>query len=497
MIRFLILLHRYLGIALAVVFVIWFASGFAIIYTGGMPALSQADRLNHLPDLNLEQLVITPFQAQQIAGVDSIPKLTSIMNRTAYQFPGRRSQVVFAEDGVLLNNSMISSRQIVSEFTDAADNLIERIGTVEEVDQWTLTLRAELPLEKFSVNDGQGTEVYVSQRKGQVVLFTTSRDRLLAWLGAIPHWLYFVDLRKNAALWNDVVVWLASLGSILALIGVLLTFTQLRKTQPFSIVRAIPYKGIMRWHYLTGLCFGLVTLTWVFSGLLSMDPYSWNRSGGLLVDRSLLNGGDIGLSEFSNLTEESNLQLLASTLQDRKIKEIEFRRLQGDYFFEITVLDSSSSWGFSNQLISLENFQLHLNQFSSQYIVEQFADSFPAHNIVATDNINDYDNYYYSRESSRTASAPLPVLRLKFDDPMSTWFYVALNSNEIVSQSNRLRRIERWLYNGLHSLDFRIWYQIRPLWDIVVLFLLSGGLLLVSIGVYIGVRRLYLSIRSH
>jgi hypothetical protein len=38
---------------------------------------------------------------------------------------------------------------------------------------------------------------------------------------------------------------------------------------------SLPYRGQKRWHLILGLIFGLVTWTWVFSGLLSMEPFDW------------------------------------------------------------------------------------------------------------------------------------------------------------------------------------------------------------------------------
>jgi len=241
-----IVLHRYLGIALALLFVLWFASGFAIIYTGGMPSLSEKERLESLPALAIQDVSISPAQAQNISSQNSLPRLTTIMGRPAYRFRGAAGSTVFADDGSVLTSAMISSRQIVFDFLATEQFELKRIGRLDEVDQWTIGLRSELPLEKFRVEDGLGTEVYVSPKWGRVVLSTNSRDRFLAWIGAIPHWLYFVDLRYNSALWNDVVVWLSTLGTILAALGIILIFTQLRKTRPFSLLKAIPYKGIMR-----------------------------------------------------------------------------------------------------------------------------------------------------------------------------------------------------------------------------------------------------------
>src|SRR6185295_17046280 len=36
-----------------------------------------------------------------------------------------------------------------------------------------------------------------------------------------------------------------------------------------------PYAGWMKWHHYAGLLFGVVTLTWTYSGLLSMGPFNW------------------------------------------------------------------------------------------------------------------------------------------------------------------------------------------------------------------------------
>jgi len=41
----------------------------------------------------------------------------------------------------------------------------------------------------------------------------------------------------------------------------------------------------------------------------------------------------------------------------------------------------------------------------------------------------------------------------------------------------RLSRLERWLCSGLHSLDFPFLYYSRPAWDVVVVALSLGGLL--------------------
>jgi hypothetical protein len=83
-----------------------------------------------------------------------------------------------------------------------------------------------------------------------------------------------------------------------------------------------------------------------------------------------------------------------------------------------------------------------------------------------------YDAYYYDR----ARALPLPVLRVRYDDPQQTWLYLDAGRGSIVRREERLSRVNRWLYHGLHSLDFPILYNRRPLWDIVVIALSLGGL---------------------
>ena len=55
---------------------------------------------------------------------------------------------------------------------------------------------------------------------------------------------------------------------------------------------------------------------------------------------------------------------------------------------------------------------------------------------------------------------------------------------------NRWRRVERWVYHGLHSLDLPYLYNSRPSWDIVMIVLCLGGLTSSGIGFGLGLRRM-------
>ena len=113
-------------------------------------------------------------------------------------------------------------------------------------------------------------------------------------------------------------------------------------------------------------------------------------------------------------------------------------------------------------------------------------DAVPNAPVLERTLLRDYDSYYYSRGRV----TPLPVLRVKFGDPMQTWVYVDPAMSQVVAEVHRLNRLERWLYSGLHNFDFQFLYAHRPLWDIVMLVLCLGGLASSGIGAYLGINRM-------
>jgi hypothetical protein len=78
---------------------------------------------------------------------------------------------------------------------------------------------------------------------------------------------------------------------------------------------------------------------------------------------------------------------------------------------------------------------------------------------------------------------------------MQTWVYVDPTMSQVLAAVHRLNRVERWFYNGLHSLDFAFWYR-SWLWDVGVILLCLGGLLTSGIGTVIGFGRLWRGVRS-
>jgi hypothetical protein len=137
------------------------------------------------------------------------------------------------------------------------------------------------------------------------------------------------------------------------------------------------------------------------------------------------------------------------------------------------------------RVVRANPFEIRREPFSPESIANRLNAALPDINIAETQLLTEYDYYYYSRDSQ----SPLPVIRVKLDDPNKTWLYVDAEIGQLAGQVNSGNRVERWLYNGLHSLDFPFLYYRRPLWDITVIFLSFGGAAVSGIGLVMGVRR--------
>lgn len=509
--KYLILTHRYLGIALGVIFVSWFASGIAMLYGRGMPRLTPDMRLERIAPIDASAVKLSASDALERAELDSSDRVTllTVMGRPAYRFGGGdEATTVFADDGeLLLDIDAAQAQKIAAAFVRLPEDRLHHAGRLTEPDQWSLTIR-QGPMHKFTVDDEAGTQLYVSERNAEVTVLTTRSSRALAWVGVIPHFMYFAPLRLNQPLWRAIVLWTSGLGIALALLGIVLGIVQLRITRPFSVKRIgswLPYSGWMRWHYVSGLVFGVFTLTFVFSGWISMEPFGWatkaGRFGGGLREAFTSNAGD--LAAYPALTADA-LQTIAD---GKPVKEVEYVRIQDEPFFLVRRNPDAGAGtdirghepyyairarDAAQTVVNARTLQLHDRDFSADSLVARVKQAVPDTAVVNSELLTTYDSYYYSREGL----APLPVLRVKLDDPDRTWLYIDPRMSQLVGRIHRLDRVERWLWNGLHSLDFGFWYYKRPLWDIVMIFLSLGGLTTSATGLFLGLRRVVRGLRS-
>ena len=101
----LVFLHRWMGVAFCLLFLMWFVSGMVLMYWD-FPAVSRTDRLAHLSALDASRIQLSPVDAYARLGTRIEPRrvwLSMFDARPAYRFLlGDTQRVVFADDGQVL-----------------------------------------------------------------------------------------------------------------------------------------------------------------------------------------------------------------------------------------------------------------------------------------------------------------------------------------------------------------------------------------------------------
>ena len=468
--RVLIYTHRWLGIAGGLLFIAWFGSGLVMMYER-LPRLSPEERLARLPALDLSNLAASPVDAAQSIGFrpDRL-RVGMLGQRPVYRFArGGEWSAAFADDGRLLKGltaeqAMMLARQFSPEFADSA-----RYDThLADADQWTLAVRALTPVHRITLGDSDDTYLYVSDRSGEVVMKTTSWGRIWGYLGSVLHWLYFTPFRRHSALWINSVIALSIAGCLLSLSGLIWGIWRLSLTTRYRVKgepARSPYAGLMRWHHYAGLIFGLTTFTWMLSGCLSLDPWSWHPGATPTREQTeAVAGGPLRLE----LLTPERIRLAADAIASSADSPAAHPRAgPGAFLSPVQALEHLA-------VSAVEPERGTFTRFADNDVLAAARAAMPDSAVEDAEWIEEYDDYYYSRDRA----LPLPVLRLRFDDPQRTWLYVDPYRGLILRKEERLTRLNRWLYHGLHNLDFRFLYYRRPLWDIVVIVLLIGGIVL-------------------
>ena len=467
--RALIFVHRWLGIALCLLFLLWFPSGIGMMYFP-MPSVTPASRFERLPTLQASTVMVSPGEAAEKLGVDAEDlTLSSFDGRPAYRVGGGRGgggPVLYADTGEEQGEVPTELVQRLASTWTGQPVSSASVEEITEVDQWTLQTRlADLsPVFKYSWPNGE--QVYVSQSSGEVVQYTTTASRIGAYLGPIPHWFYFTPLRKHGLEWSRVVIWSSGIGTIGAIIGVVIgvwMYSPSRKYRYAGAPTSIPYRGQKRWHTVFGLIFGVATVTYAFSGMLSMDPFpSFNdrvqqrRGGGEPNVRSALHG-DLDPNGFEAKHPKQALEQLG----DLQVKEIELMAFNGEAIYLARLADGDT------RVIPMRGDPR--TGFDQKDIIRMV--SAAADGRMTTRVLNQYDRYYLDR----TRRLPLPVILAESTTGQQTRYYIDPKTARIVQTYDSSNWINRWLYNGLHSLNFPWLYNYRPLWDIVVITLMLGG----------------------
>ncbi|KTR83748.1 hypothetical protein NS277_07195 [Novosphingobium barchaimii] len=467
-------LHRWTGIALCVLFAVWFVSGVVMMYVP-FPSFRAEERVAGAAPIDWRQVKIGPAAALAAVGSKHFPdefRLEMAGGEPVYRISSKDTrQSVSARSGKAFGPfDAAHAGRVAASFGRAGVSSVDLVDR----DQWVVT-RAYARLAPFwrvRLDDGRATDIYVSRSTGEIVQNTDRPERLWNWLGAVPHWIYFTALRTHQEPWRQTVLWASGIGLVGAALGIWIGILRVRVRRRYKSGSISPYRGWMKWHHLAGLVGGAFLVTWVFSGWLSMSPFGGFGTG----DAEAIKARYIGKQE-PRFTDPDLVKLAQAA--DNAV-ELRFVYIAGR-----PLIMAVSNSGQITSLAGSTALPTRPDLRTMQAIAVK---AVPAGRMTASEILTSYDRYWYSTGNPRTDQRPLPVLRLKFDDPEQSWLYIDPKTGQLVGQSSKGRRTYRWLFSALHSFDFPALLAVRPLRDALMIILSIAGLIVSVSGIIVGWR---------
>ena len=467
-----------MGVVLGLLMLLWCLSGFVLMYSP-YPSTTLGDR-----DYRVEGLAPISLPAET-----ALPEIPSgaALSSARIEMLGAKPVISLAwSDGRGLFD--LSNAERIDAIDEAQALTIARayveqhgikgepsIKRLSERDEFTVAgyFNSGRPYYEVRLNDPARTMLYISSRTGDVRQRTTASLRFWSWLGAIPHWLYFTELRKDTRLWADVIIWTSLAGCFLTILGLFVGLRQFRRRHSTGRLSS-PYRGAKFWHHMLGLIFGVLVLTWTFSGFASMQPWGWLESGpevGEAVDR--LTGKPVTWSEARPAIEA---QLATLRNEQGEAVQLSFSAFDGQPWFVSRMADGSRI------RLDADAKPAPFDEATRQHAGALLAGDHTAQVELMTSE----DDYYYKG----AAASDFPIVRVTVKEADDTRFYLDPVSGAVRFVADPGARGFRWLHLGLHRFDFFGWLRVRPVWDIVVWLLMLGVTAVCAIGVWMGLRKL-------
>ncbi|HIE3895710.1 TPA: PepSY domain-containing protein, partial [Stenotrophomonas maltophilia] len=365
-------------------------------------------------------------------------------------------------------------------------------ATRVDEDRWTHSraLDAHRPLYRVEVGGAQPGDVYVSSHTGEVVQDAPHVQQRWNYAGAWLHWLYFLRMQSVDPVWTWVVIVLSALCTVAAISGIVVGVWRWRFRGHYRTGAKTPYvEPWMRWHHLIGLVAAAFIFTWIFSGLMSMNPLGVFSSTREAIDSGRYRGGTVAVD--GALGEPA---ALLAAVDDARFKpvEIQWRRIDGELF--AVLLDGQGE----TRIVSGSDGHLQVARLLPAAWLQQKV------RALSDAPVQGYwvqlaaDAYFYPRAPEAMNGAAVrrfPVAVADFGDAEATRVYLDLATGDPLLTMGRRERVGRWLFYFLHSWDLPAMLR-QDIARLAVLLLLSlAGAALCATATVIGYRRLRMKLR--
>ncbi|MBK5720647.1 PepSY domain-containing protein [Dysgonomonas sp. Marseille-P4677] len=474
-----------LGTILSILFLLWFLTGFVMIYHN-FPKINNIEKYRGLAQIDtilgndMDSLIADLSSSGQ--RIESF--LLKSSTKGGFQIEYKTEDNYFIVDGL----GQFTNRQSFSNIQSYASKVnsfpVLKVDTLKKLDRWVPYDKhyADFPLYKFYFQDEDESELYVSSKTGEGIQYTNSDSRFWAWVGAIPHWLYIADLRHYTGLWKVIVIGLSGISSLVCVTGIIIAFRSFYKRYKRKKELKSPYKSIYKWHHILGFVFGAVIFTFAFSGMMSLQKVpQWiiKTHNPELVTNANQNPLVIPPDKYP-LDYKDVL-----VAYNGKIQKLEWCMFGNIPYYKAVVNDSLF---YLDATSSDDIKELYLSENDIRNKISKIHPD----RVINIELMNDYDNYYIHKRHTYS----LPVYKIIVDDSDESLYYIDPKTTE-TRYLNINMKVRKWTYQALHSFSVKYFLDRPILWNILMWVSMIGGTIVSITGVYLGFKFLKREIKRY
>lgn len=490
MIKFFIHVHRLLGVLLCVLCFSWCISGIVLIYHG-YPRVGQDLRLPRQEALDSARLSSMQEMWQRLPK-DVLNKNLSLNNpygRPVFHH-GRWRDV----EDVYMDSTYSLPADTYPLCEEHArlwcpDRRIVKVDTMHKLDVWIPfgQLKRDLPVYAFFYDGPEHYRLYVSSRTGDILHFSSREQRLWAWVGAIPHWLYITSIRQDMQSWDALLYWSTLISMMMCIAGAFLGIRAYWLNRRRGFLRSPYKKPWFRWHHIMGFFFGIFLFTWLFSAWAPMSSTFSNlfkqQKGKDTAFRPQMSARETAVPADAYKLDY-RAAIAAVTREHGAVKDISWSRYREIPLYKVRTVDETFTIDASADSARL--FQI------TEDMVYAAARELSGDTVRYTiTKMEEYDNYYISRRKGRL---PLPAYKVTMETENNDVYYYNLESENPQHYDDN-GRWRRWAFRGLHRLDFKFLVDRPVLWSVVMWTLLLGCAFVSLSGIVLSVKYIIRLIR--
>lgn len=473
--KFALGIHRITGTLISLCFFLWFVTGLVLVYHSypRLPEKTNNALKETLPDSLSDLSVFTAMAGDTLHSLS----VRQFLGQTLVRVSSADTTFTACTDTLQEVKSLTfaDAERIARQWVDAP---IARVDTLHERAQWVMYERYErvMPIYKFTFADSDSHEFFISGKTGAAQQLTDKKQRTWAWLGAIPHKLYFTSIRCNLSLWKTCI----TTGGILCLLAALSgwgigIYMQVKSRRSTGAWRNPFKKTAYRWHHILGLIFGLFLICWGISGSLAMQkvpkwlvPYDSEYT---------MYAPDVWGDDMLDLQA---FKLDYSTLKEAypALKEVEWTSIGEKPVYRI-IADSAEHF------VDASSEEVKPLEVTEEAVMNRMHKLYGDNVKVSVEKMESYDEYYLSSEG-RLA---LPVYKVMIDDKDGSRFYIGIH-DDYVRFFNHNKMARKWMFSAMHYLHIKYLVERPVLWHTCLWILCLGGACVSFTGFLLGIKYL-------